>query len=83
MIKRFGFLTFLALLFSAAIFIGITNQQNTIEGGRVLGELVSPETDSMGQVFTDAAPVVSKKTSLSFIAGGDLMFDRYIRQVAN
>lgn len=81
--KRLGNTVLLAMLFLVAVFVGLIGQQNLIQNESVIDELVSPDMQEVeGNVLSSNITISEKGKKVSFIAGGDVMFDRYIRQVA-
>lgn len=67
---------FFVLLFILAITVGAIYENNSLKDEQLPKKILSPLVNSPEEV------VVSEK-ALSFIVGGDFMFDRYIRQIAN
>lgn len=67
---------FFVLLFILAITVGAIYENNSLKDEQLPKKILSPLDNIPEEV------VVSEK-ALSFIVGGDFMFDRYIRQIAN
>ena len=82
MIKRLGFWIFLILFFFLVVFVGMNVDQGKVESDVNPSGLVSPNTGMVKGVSELSDTPLSIQTSINFVAGGDVMFDRYIRQVA-